>query len=737
MNAGLRMKQGAAILLVLVATVACVRSGARQPPGGPPGSPVVGSQRAPGMKSGTVEALQLPIPPDRNLTHVDPDVFAAALGNDPIRIFEFVRDAVAYEVYLGSLRGPRGTLLALAGNSVDRAALLGAMLHAAGQRVRYARGQLPEREARALVDAMWQAPPEPVSSAGVQPALSPQTRATFERLEAATRRDLTLIRDRLKQANVSLTRDPPDPNQLVPEVQTHYWVQWQKDGTWTDLDPSFADAAPGRVYARVEANFPVLPADLSHQVTIRITVEESADGGPTTRQVLSHTVPAAGLAEGDVVLMHMPEGWSGPITDPAQGISGALQFTGRVKPVILLGGQVVVGQIFQQRPVTSGLSGVPGLLGAGEGPRLATAEWLEVEFAGPGGTRETVSREIFDLVGPAARKAGKTLTPDEVRSRLERQDAPEVTAAFYHLFFATGRIDGRHAAGLAKAATPVSEPLDLLTILRWTNTLYTLLSDTLLSRLPGEEGTIVRFYPDSPRLLITELSVAGGKPRIVLDLRRDRVRGLATGRFADRLSSARVFRGVVNGTLERVLLEHIAAEVRQKLQAPEVVSTSLVFDRAAAEQVPILILPQERARLEAEQPEDGRARLEEDLSQGHLAVVPQRAVLVEGRPRLGWWRVDPRSGETVAVTDEGLYGSGFEVTVERGKGKTKVEVTVKQYVGSEAVTGVGPAPVTRVYDIRFAEGMSLLANEVAILLTAGGAVNVLQTVTALNRIMGR
>src|SRR5947199_1660237 len=52
------------------------------------------------------------------------------------------------------------------------------------------------------------------------------------------------------------------------------------------------------------------------------------------------------------------------------------------------------------------------------------------------------------------------------------------------------------------------------------------------------------------------------------------------------------------------------------------------------------------------------ARVREETSHGFLALAPQRALAIGGIPRFGWWRVDARSGETVAVTDEGLYQAG-------------------------------------------------------------------------------
>jgi hypothetical protein len=52
------------------------------------------------------------------------------------------------------------------------------------------------------------------------------------------------------------------------------------------------------------------------------------------------------------------------------------------------------------------------------------------------------------------------------------------------------------------------------------------------------------------------------------------------------------------------------------------------------------------------------------------------------RERFAWWRIDPATGETIAVTDEGLYQTGTERTV----------VTYTDSEGNVAVTVASESP---------------------------------------------
>ena len=67
---------------------------------------------------------------------------AAGLENNPLAIYDYVRNHIDYVPSWGLLKNPRETLLAGAGNAFDQAALLSALLNAAGFQTRYVWGTI-------------------------------------------------------------------------------------------------------------------------------------------------------------------------------------------------------------------------------------------------------------------------------------------------------------------------------------------------------------------------------------------------------------------------------------------------------------------------------------------------------------------------------------------------------------------------------------------------------------------
>ncbi len=636
------------------------------------------------MKRAALETLQFPAPRTFDLRHVTPQAFAASLGNDPVRIFEFVRDTIAYEAYRGVLRGPEGTLLAMAGNSADRAALLASLLQHAGQQVRFVRGTLPDREATDLVTSMWASRPEPAVPQALR-EIPQSLKASTDTFVASTRRNYALVRDQLREARPPTDRAlSPALSDLIADARSHYWIQWAKEGSWVDLDPSFSDAVPGRTYAKAEDTLASLPDALFHRVSIRVRVEEVGGDSPVTRTLLTYEGKAAHLSGVDLVLFHQPENWRGPATGLPGAISAPIEDTGRLKPVLVIGEEVLIGDAFLQKVKTTGLGGVSSLLrGDARGTAgVVVSEWMEFDFVDPGGTRESVTRELFDVVGKVRRAAKQPLSPEEVLTRTQGDKAIDIGRAVYGLLLTTGRIDTAHFSRLAEDAAPrEGEAPDLRRALRRLNMAFAAVSDGLLPRLDRPGGTAVLFYPDTPRLLITELSALSGIQRIAIDLRRNRSRPVAMGPHPEDAFLAAVLKGVMDGALEQMLIEHITAEFREKHGWPAVVSTTSVFDQVRADRVPFLLLPRDNERLQGGEAHEGLVRVREEVDQGYLAVVPQRPVAVSGLPRFAWWRVDPRSGETTGVTDDGLH-QGVELHVEHNKATGETRIIWREMIGN-------------------------------------------------------
>ena len=628
------------------------------------------AQRAPGLNR---RPLPLAVPSTFDFAQVDPVVYAKALGNDPQRIFEFVRDQIAYESYEGCLRGPRGTLLAMAGNSIDRAALLASLLKAAGQRVRFARGKLPDNIAAELLAAVRAERPRP--GPGKSDAETDSSLQTFTNsFRTMVERDYKLIMEQLKTlpikpAEASLTHSP--------EAQ-HYWTQCERDGHWIDYDPSLAGASPGQPYAGPEATFDDLSDSLFHRVDLRIEIEEysvlsTGDAEPKSarREVLRFSTKAAEISGASLVLTHQPENWKGPVRDVESATSAAISSTGKIKPVLIIpGGKPVTGEAFRQKLPAKGLDGgISGMLG-GEGTRkpipVTTAEIVEFNFIAPDGSSQKVARDLFDLVGKGRRADGQVLTAAEVRERINAPTATDVSRNLYSLLFTTGAIDPAHVTAIQEAAPKKADFADLL---RRISLAFTATSDGILGQLKRADKPVVRCYPDSPRLTIVDITSSNETLQLTIDLRRDHVRAVAASPVD--AYSAQLLHGVIAGTLERLILEYLTASPQGKGWVPGI-RTSLVFELAKADGKSVLLLPRDVSDLDPTLPSDVNALLRAQTAPPLVAIAPKRPVPVNGVKRSAWWLVDARSGETIAVTDQGLHQTTTEYRVEEDKNSIRV-----------------------------------------------------------------
>ena len=172
---------------------------------------------------------------------------AAALEGDPTTLFEYVR-SLGYELYEGSMRGTRGTLWSASGNSADQSSLLIGMLRSHGIPARYRHGTLGTAVAQELIQSMF---PTPNQVIGHIPA----------------------------GATVS---DPVNDPELIAEAQDHWWVEAYFPGNgWTNLDPSFATANIGDMFATPAGDgtdqIAELPDGTRHKVHLTLQVERYSD----------------------------------------------------------------------------------------------------------------------------------------------------------------------------------------------------------------------------------------------------------------------------------------------------------------------------------------------------------------------------------------------------------------------------------------------------------------------------
>jgi hypothetical protein len=606
-----------------------------------------------------------PAPRPAVADQVDQDPIAAqadALGYDQDAIFRFVADEIAYEPYGGVLRGAAATLAGRAGNAADKAVLLAALLQESFIETRFVSGTLDDvtastlgattvdaAAARARAEAILtdssSSGATPAPAAGAQPIIDrlPEIEASVDAwASAAIDGSVRIITDALAGAGITL----PAAAASLPELERtrHLWVQAPFGTEWLDLDATLPDSQTGQVIAAPSGEpFATIPDDLRHRIDLTVTAEQLAGTSLVQEALIEHTLFADELPDTPLALGHAkPEGFGKVGIAIEQFVTGGVRY----QPVLQVGPTAIVG--VTGLLIAGDGSGMFDTGGAGAGDGEATAEWLDVAITAPGGRVTTARRTVFDRVGDETRSVG-TVDPAAIPAAELVDLSPDQQAeylplkALRFLSVATG------ASGRPKmAATEGQEAEGLAFPVR----MYHLTRDATNATMSLDRGVAVHL--DTPNIVMHTYQLApagagGVTSTETLDLLH---RGFATLPVAGTTAAAPagVLAGVTSHVAERLRGgEGLPADLA--VPAP-VVSVGALLERAAADGVGVRVL-QGSVPADLGYPPAAAARLADALAAGWVAIGPEQPVSMGDDARLGWWLVDPATGATADMLDDG------------------------------------------------------------------------------------
>ncbi|HEU0114674.1 MAG TPA: hypothetical protein VFQ80_08355, partial [Thermomicrobiales bacterium] len=455
------------------------------------------------------------------------------LEYDIDKMFRFVADDVRYEPYPGVLRGAKGTLWGLAGNSADQALLLAALLEQDLVQIRFVVGALADADAERLLAATTidaaalQADAQRLYAPAATPAsapaaLTPEQQDFLDRAQALrpkllatvkAQRDANLatLTDGLRQAGVAL--DPGRPQLPERERTQHVWLQYAAGADWVDLDPVLPGAEPGKAYATPSATLDALPDDAYHKIALRAVAEIVSGGQPSRQTILTYDANSADLVGRTITFVQSKPQWLGATLNEA--IGGQVQYD----PYLIVDDQTTRGTGTLAFGTATGLAGALGGGSSIEGEPIG--EWLEIDIVAPDAPVQTETREIFDRIGIAQRTPGADLTAAiAALAPAELIDVPNAGATFAPFVGATNiAVVSSHvpASYFEQDRTIDDQNADLALY----NHGFHLLRDVLHAEMAAETG--LRFYHDRPsvtffQLGATHLTAASATLVVGLDL---------------------------------------------------------------------------------------------------------------------------------------------------------------------------------------------------------------------------
>lgn len=546
----------------------------------------------------------------------------------PLAAFEWVRDHIRYEPYQGTLRGAEGTLAARAGNSVDQALLLDALLERQLVEAEFVFGRLDDGAVARLLQAARDGPARHADE------FHPGAAYAVEGIAARARRDYAVLRAAL-QGTLDLD-EGNDESIAAAAAREHTWLRIPFGSERLDLDPTLAEHQPGDQLTDLRSAAAEIPAALSHEVRVQVILEELAGDMPSERAVLDVRLDAVTAAAARLHLLFEPDlsGFAGAI---AQVLAGDERWS----PVLLIDGERVVGE-----PFSAGGSGVDLLGDESDLPEPVSAR-LVASTVQPDGTTREAAHELFDRRAPV-RSDDPAIAP-ELRELRVINGAPDILLPVTTITVSNGGASPRRLAEeQALALDFVDQVLvdevaarpyilaDRLWPYAVAGRVLAMTSEQVLVPAAGGGG---HGYVAEPRVYVHTIAIDPGDPDDwieVTDLMLDAVRVLpAVGGAAT--APAQLWYGTLQSALE----------TDRGLRALAAVGLG-----ATSRSASIALEPQAaRAYRADEVPTSADPALLADAAGGSIIVSS-----VEPGEAEAWWAVDPVSGTTRAMLSSGYHG---------------------------------------------------------------------------------
>jgi hypothetical protein len=587
------------------------------------GAPLTATAPAAVLRTDTFDPSLLASTPDANTTDYVVQEKAAELGYSAQNIFNFLHTQIGYESYAGSLRGARGTLWSAAGNALDTASLGVALLRASGIPAQYAEGTLTDTQAKGLILSMFSQP---------------------STIVGCTDPSLTLS-------------DPANDPKLLAETRDHFWVEYLDSGstTFTAADPELASqtGSPARAPVTATSHFSEVADNLRHKVEVQLNAEitstaSSLFGGGlgTPTPVLDHTFNTVDLVGKPLAIGNFVNRSSGGFIFTAT--------TTTYSPYIAIGDEAddPASAVLLRGDEVNGKDYQEVLTNFPFGTQVLTGLFLDLIETGPGLAPQTFERTLVDRVGFAARHGGG----DAGSLSVDPNGPPAITPydiTTVDILGAKQNLNdlvpiSTYAAKYSQAATNDATSGAIQSGQSLPNGVLAAIANGRLNavafRVASDEETqslakaaLVRAYDDQARITIVAQKVAydsTGKNATItnaIDLRNDTIRAIAApGQATAAAVSFQITYGISEGSIETEL----AADNLPANSALQPVTTTTVFEAAAAQNIPTIVFNQGNLSSldQTNFPAEAKARITDAVNAGKDVLVPSQTGHDQRRP---------------------------------------------------------------------------------------------------------